>query len=286
MNKVNIARLLISCQDKKGIVAQITNFLFQEKCNIIQSDQYSTDYQNGIFFMRIEFAIEQKDFDKKFFEANFLKIAKLLKMTYSLTYANIYKKTAIFVSKYTHCLLDLLWQWKNQELDMDLKLIISNHNDASNIAKEFNLPFFYLPVSPENKISQEKEMLKILKKFKIDFIVLARYMQILSNDFIKHYPQKIINIHHSFLPAFAGAKPYHKAFARGVKIIGATAHYATKDLDEGPIIEQDVIRVSHKESLNDLEKNGKEIERSVLTRAVKWHLEDRVITYKNKTIVF
>jgi len=284
MKNNKIAKLLICCRDRKGIVAKVSNFLFKNGANIIQSDQYTTDYQNGHFFMRIEFDQTNLSISKQIFEKKFSLIAENLEIKWSLYEGKKKKRMAIFVSKEGHCLFDLLWRWKSGELDVDIPVIISNHNDLKLLAEDFNITYHHFNISKENKEDQEKEILKHL--YNIDFIVLARYMQILSAKFINHYPSKIINIHHSFLPAFAGAKPYEKAYQRGVKLIGATAHYATTNLDEGPIIEQDVLRVTHKDNPSDLKHKGQDIEKAVLAKAVKWHLEDRIIVHNNKTIVF
>ncbi|MFH1428648.1 MAG: formyltetrahydrofolate deformylase [Candidatus Margulisiibacteriota bacterium] len=281
----NIARLLISCADQKGIVAVLSNFIFEHGGNIIQSDQHSTNYQNGQFFMRLEFSLENFDLSPEEFGSNFQPIADRFHMYWQINYTNKIKRIGFFVSKEFHCLIDLLWRWKSGELSMDIPFLISNHSDAEKIANDFEIDFYHFPVNKNDKPEQENKVLDLIKG-KADFLVLARYMQILSKNFIEHYQHKIINIHHSFLPAFAGAKPYQQAQKRGVKIIGATAHYATCELDQGPIIEQDIIRVSHKDSLNELQQKGHDIERTVLARAVKWQIEDRIIVYKNKTIVF
>ena len=281
----NLARLLISCPDQPGIVAKVSNFIYEHGANIVQSDQYSTDFQNGQFFMRIEYSLDNTGLDAERFCIEFNKLALEFKMNWVVTYSNSIKKMALFVSKETHCILDLLWRWKAGELCVEIPYIISNHVETKAIADEFEIPFHHYPIFKENKIEQEQAILNLINN-NVDFVVLARYMQILSERFISEYKNKIINIHHSFLPAFAGAKPYLKAKERGVKIIGATAHYATSELDEGPIIDQNVIRVSHKDSVSDLKQKGRDIERTVLSRAVRWHVEDRIIVLGNKTIVF
>ncbi|MFC1478511.1 formyltetrahydrofolate deformylase [Candidatus Margulisiibacteriota bacterium] len=281
----NTARLLISCPDQKGIVAVLSNFIFEHGGNIIQSDQHSTDYQNGQFFMRLDFSLENFDLSPEEFKTSFQAIADRFHMYWQINYTSNAKRIGFFVSKEFHCLLDLLWRWKSGEICMEVPFIISNHPDAEKIAKDFDIDFYHFPVTKDNKAEQEEKILELIKG-KADFLVLARYMQILSGKFIDEYRNKIVNIHHSFLPAFAGAKPYQQAQERGVKIIGATAHYATEDLDQGPIIEQDIIRVSHKDSLAELQQKGRDIERTVLARAIKWQVEDRIIVYKNKTIVF
>ncbi|MFC1596188.1 formyltetrahydrofolate deformylase [Candidatus Margulisiibacteriota bacterium] len=281
----NPAHLLISCPDQKGIVAKVSNFIFEHGGNIIQSDQHSTDYQNGRFFMRLEFSPDNFDLSPEAFHTEFSKLARQFQMDWEINYTKDIKRMALFASQETHCILDLLWRWKAGELPVDIPCIISNHETMKEVADDFNLPFHHFHITKENKSEQESKILEILQG-QVDFIVLARYMQILSDSFVDQYPHKIINIHHSFLPAFAGAKPYRQAMDRGVKIIGATAHYATAVLDEGPIIEQDVIRVSHRDHLSELQAKGKDIERTVLHRAVKWHVENRVIVDGNKTIVF
>lgn len=282
----NRARLLISCPDKPGIVSSVSNFLFHHGANIVQSDQYTTDPIGGMFFMRIEFDVQ--DFDTSFpsIESNFRQVAEMFQIDWRLESAKRIKKMAIFVSKEDHCLLELLWKWRSGELAVDIPLVISNHPDLQEITESFGIPYYHIPVTKETKQEAEQEAIRLLKEHEIDFIVLARYMQILSPAFVEQFPNKIINIHHSFLPAFIGANPYAKAFQRGVKLIGATAHYVTNDLDEGPIIEQDVLRVDHSYSIEDLKIAGRNIERSTLYRAVQWHNEDRIIVYDNKTIVF
>ena len=281
----NTAHLLICCPDQKGIVAAVSNFLFEHGGNIIQSDQHSNSINNGRFFMRVEFLLDEFDLDEASFHVHFAKIANKFQIISRLSFADHKKRMALFVSKETHCLQDLLWRWRAGELQVEIPFIISNHEDNRSIADEFQIPFQHFVILPDTKAQQEKNILSFLDG-KIDFIVLARYMQVLSDGFINQYPGKIINIHHSFLPAFAGAKPYQQAQERGVKIIGATAHYATTDLDEGPIIEQNVIRVSHRDGLTELKQKGRDIERAVLFNAVKWHIEDRIIVDGNKTIVF
>lgn len=281
----NQARLLISCPDRPGIVAAVSTFLFESGANIIQSDQHSTDPDDGMFFMRIEF--ELPDLERRFdrLTAHFSEVATRFSMEWSLTRASHLKRTAIFVSRMGHCLNELLWQWSTGTLPIDISLVISNHPDLKEQVESFGLPFHDLPVTPETKAEQEQAALELLDD-RIDLIVLARYMQVLSHDFIQRYPNRIINIHHSFLPAFIGGKPYERAYERGVKIIGATAHYATEELDGGPIIEQDVQRVDHRDSISALKRIGQNIERVVLARAVHWHAEDRILVHENKTIVF
>lgn len=279
------ACLLICCPDKPGIVAGVSQFLYQSGANILDASQHSTDPHEGLFFMRMEFLLP--NLDKTLLEKAFQEqVATPLKMDWTIDYSDRRKKMAVMVSAYDHCLLDLLWRWKSGELQVDIPLVISNHRTLEKEVTNFDIPFYHIPVTAANKAEQEAKAIQLLQDHQVDFTVLARYMQILSAGFVKHFPQRIINIHHSFLPAFAGAKPYQHAYTRGVKLIGATAHYVTDELDEGPIIEQDVARVSHKHTVEDLVMLGRDIERQVLTRAVKAHVDDRVILHGNKTIVF
>lgn len=283
----NTATLLISCPDKTGIIASVSQFLFSHGANILDSSQHTTDPENGLFFMRLVFHLEGLDLSHSQFENAFEKVLAIpFEMKWKIHYADTKQRMAIMISKYDHCLMELLWKWKSNELDADLPLIISNHNDLAETVSNFNIPFHVFEVTKANKLTVEEEMLALLAEHQVDFIVLARYMQILSPNFVSAYRHNIINIHHSFLPAFVGANPYRNAYQRGVKLIGATAHYVTNDLDEGPIIEQDVARVSHKEEVPDLMRIGRDIERTVLAKAVQAHLQNRVIVYKNKTIVF
>ena len=283
------ARLLISCPDRPGIVAAVSQFLYAHGANILDAAQHSTDPTaptGGEFFMRMVFYLEDLDVTRPQFERAFAEVvAKPFSMSWRVAYADQTKRMAVLVSKYDHCLLELLWRTRSGEFDVDIPMIISNHDTLRETAESFGLSFHHLPVTKETKAEQEAQMIALLDD-KVDFIVLARYMQILSPEFIAHFPNHIINIHHSFLPAFVGANPYKHAYQRGVKLIGATAHYVTDDLDEGPIIEQDVARVSHRESVQDLVRVGREIERTVLARAVAAHLEDRVLVFGNKTVVF
>lgn len=280
------ARLLISCHDRPGIVSAVSTFLFEHDANIVQSDQYSTDPSGGMFFMRVEFDLF--DNENKFFEVkeDFSQIAKKFEMSWSMDLASRKKKMAIFVSKEDHCLMELLWKWRSGELFVDIPLVISNHPTLQHTVESYGIPYYHIPVTPETKQEAEQQAIDLLQKYEVDFIVLARYMQILSPNFVGTFPQRIINIHHSFLPAFIGANPYAKAFQRGVKLIGATAHYVTNDLDEGPIIEQDVLRVNHRYTTSDLRVAGRHIERIALARAVEWHIEDRIIVHGNKTVIF
>lgn len=278
------ARMLISCEDRAGIVAAVSNFLFAQGANIVQSDQYTTDPETGRFFMRIEFDLVNLADRLESLKDAFWPVAENYGMEWSLVEAKKRKKVAIFVSKEDHCLLELLWRWKSGELHADISVVVSNHPDMKETVESFGIPYRHIPVTKENKARAEEEQLAAAQD--VDLIILARYMQILSPRFLDDYAMRIINIHHSFLPAFVGAKPYEQAYRRGVKLIGATAHYVTEELDAGPIIEQDVQRVSHQEDVETLKQLGRQVERTVLARAVGWHLEDRVLVYGNKTIVF
>lgn len=280
-------RLLICCPDGPGIVAGVSQFLFSHGANILDASQHSTDPREGLFFMRMVFHLENTGMSREELEQAFReKVALPRQMEWRIDYTDHRKKMAIMVSRYDHCLVELLWRWRNGELAVDIPLVISNHDHLHKTVADFGIPFYYLPVTAANKAAQEQEAISLLQRHQTDFIVLARYMQILSPGFVSMFPGRIINIHHSFLPAFAGARPYLNAYTRGVKLIGATAHYVTDDLDEGPIIEQDVARVSHRHAVDDLVLLGQDIERQVLTRSVKAHIEERVIVHGNKTIVF
>jgi formyltetrahydrofolate deformylase len=272
----NSATLLITCPDTKGIVAAIADFLYQHNANILHADQHQ-DAENSLFLMRVEWDLKDFSLDEASFAEAFQGIAKLSKDKLRM---------AIMVSQYDHCLADLLHRYKNNELQCEIPLIISNHLDAQKLAEFYGIPFFHIPVEKDKKKEAEAEQFALFDKFQVDFIVLARYMQILSEDFVKRYPQRIINIHHSFLPAFIGARPYHRAFERGVKLIGATSHYVTEVLDEGPIIEQDIDRISHRDQVEDLIQKGRDLERIVLSKAVRWHIENRILIYSNKTVIF
>lgn len=278
--------LLMHCPDKKGIIAAVTNFINQKNGNIVYIDQY-VDRVQGAFFMRVEV---EGVFDLPSFERFKLDFQKELgihfEMQCSFYLADLLPKMAVFVSKYDHCLYDILAQQRSGKLACTIPFIISNHNDLASIAEQFSIPFYHIPVTKNSKEKAELKQLELLQKYEVNCIVLARYMQILSSRIIDVYPSKIINIHHSFLPAFPGAKPYHSAFQRGVKIIGATSHYVTEELDAGPIIEQDIIRVSHSHEVKDFISKGQELERVVLLRALKLHCERKIMTYNNKTIVF
>lgn len=281
----NRARLLISCPDQPGIVASVSRFLYEHGANIITSDQHSTDPRGGNFFMRIEFDLPELDRREEELKRDFEEIARHYQMEWRMTLANRLKRMAIFVSKQDHCLLELLWQWRAGDFVSDIAMVISNHPDLRDIVEQWNIPFYHIPVDRDNKPAAERAQFELMEG-KVDLVVLARYMQILSAEFVEKYRNNIINIHHSFLPAFVGAKPYERAYERGVKLIGATSHYVTEDLDEGPIIEQDVQRVDHRYNAADLKRVGRYVERTVLARAVKWHLEDRIIVHGNKTVVF
>lgn len=278
--------ILINCSDKSGIVSSVTNFIHQNQGNIVYLDQH-VDKSANIFFMRLESDFIEQDFDIDVFKTSFnSNISSLYNMEWSVHIEGQKPKMAIFVSKYNHCLYDLLSRFNSGELDVDIPFILSNHPDLEYIAKQFNIPYFHIPFSKYNKQEAELQQLELLQNFKVDFIVLARYMQIVSANLIDKYPNKIINIHHSFLPAFAGAKPYHAAFARGVKIIGATCHYVTEELDAGPIIEQDVTTVSHTHSISDFISKGRDLEKIVLSRGVKLHIMRKTMVYNNKTVIF
>lgn len=277
--------MVVTCPDQPGIVAAISQFLFAEGANIVQSDQYSTDPWGGQFFMRVEFDLPGLAARHDALKRAFTGVAARFDMRWELKRAEPRPRMAILVSREEHCLLDLLWRWQAGELPVDIPMVISNHPHLADRVKPFGVPYYHLPIEPGGKQRQEQQMLALLRG-RVDFVVLARYMQILSSEFLEEFPYRVINIHHSFLPAFAGARPYHRAYERGVKLIGATAHYATEELDEGPIIEQDVIRVDHRDDPESLRRKGRDIERLVLAQAVKLHAEDRVIVFGNKTIVF
>ncbi|HAN56021.1 MAG TPA: formyltetrahydrofolate deformylase [Betaproteobacteria bacterium] len=285
MTAQNTAILLISCPDQKGLVAAIADFLYQHDANILHADQHQ-DAELKLFLMRVEWDLAGFTLDLSDFELAFAPIAQRFDMQWRLARSAYRPKMAIFVSRYDHCLADLLYRYQSGELHCDIPLILSNHHDMQWLAEAYKVPFQYVEVTKDDKIEAEKTQLALLRHHHVDFIVLARYMQVLSADFIRHYPNRIINIHHSFLPAFHGARPYHRAFERGVKLIGATSHYVTEILDDGPIIEQDVARISHRDALDDLIRRGADLEKIVLSRAVRWHSENRVLLYANKTVVF
>ena len=283
----NSAILLISCPDAKGEVATIADFVYRHNGNILHADEHA-DEESGLFLMRVEF--DPKDFDidltDKDFAKHFSPIADRFRMNWRLAQSAHRPRMIILVSKYDHCLVDLLYRHQSGELACEIPLIISNHPDNQPIADFYKIPYTVVSTTKDNKRQAEEQIHSLIKEHNADFMVLARYMQILSNDFVNCYPQCIINIHHSFLPAFIGARPYHQAFERGVKLIGATSHYVTEVLDDGPIIEQDVVRVSHRDNVEDLIRKGRDLEKVVLSRAVRWHVENRVLLYGNKTVVF
>ena len=278
--------LLINCEDKQGIIAAVTNFIHSQEGNIVYIDQH-VDREDEMFFMRLECEFLSDAFNVSLLKNNFEEIvATKFIMNWKMFDTDKKPKMAIFVSKYDHCLYDILSRCSSGELEVEIPLIISNHPDLERIAKGFEIPYYHIPVTKETKEIAENNQLELLKQFEVDFIVLARYMQILSSKLIEEYPNRIINIHHSFLPAFPGAKPYHSAYKRGVKIIGATSHYVTEDLDEGPIIEQDITRVSHTHTIKDFILKGKDLEKIVLSRAINLHTKRKVMVFNNKTVVF
>lgn len=281
----NEAIFLIATEDRKGLLSIISSFFYEHKFNIIKCQQYS-DLVDNKYFMRIRIDLADMTITRQHLEQSFAGLAKELNLDYTVNYTADVKKVAIMVSKTSHCLYDLLMHHSECELDCDIPLIISNHPDLELVADRFQIPYYCFPMLPGKKAEQEAQVLELLKKHHIDLVVMARYMQVLSDDFISLYPNRIINIHHAFLPAFQGGNPYQRAWERGVKMIGATAHYATADLDEGPIIEQDVERINHENTPEELKNIGKDIERRVLTRAVTAHLEHRIITAGRRTIVF
>jgi formyltetrahydrofolate deformylase len=277
-------RLLISCPDKKGLIAAISSFIAAHDGNILFADQYVSE--SGVFFMRLEIEGGGFGLGREEFPSAFAPLARRHELEWRVSYTDTPKRMAILVSRYDHCLIDLLWRWAGGELDAEIPLVISNHPDLATRVENYGIPFYHLPVTKETKGEQESEVLKLLSESGVDLVVLARYMQILTPEFVSSYPSGIVNIHHSFLPAFAGADPYRRAYDRGVKTIGATAHYVTEELDAGPIIHQDVAHVTHRDTVEDLVLLGREVERRVLARAVRWHLEDRVLVDSNRTVVF
>ena len=280
------AKLLLHCPDKPGILAEVTDFITVNKGNIIYLDQY-VDHVENIFFMRIEWELKAFLVPQEKIEDYFRTLyGQKYEMDFRLYFSDVKPRMAIFVSKMSHCLFDMLARYTAGEWNVEIPLIISNHPDLQHVAERFGIPFYLFPITKETKEEQERKEMELLAKHKITFIVLARYMQVISEQMINAYPNKIINIHHSFLPAFVGAKPYHAAFQRGVKIIGATSHYVTTELDAGPIIEQDVVRITHKDSIEDLVNKGKDLEKIVLSRAVQKHIERKILAYKNKTVIF
>ncbi|HEX5513914.1 MAG TPA: formyltetrahydrofolate deformylase [Gammaproteobacteria bacterium] len=280
------AILLIHCHDRRGLVSAITDFIFRNDGNIVYLDQH-VDAQKEVFFMRVEweldgFAIPAEQIASRFKEA----LADRFEMNWALHFSDEVPRMALFVSRLSHCLFDILARWQSGEWQVEVPLIISNHEDLRPVAERFGIPYYCLPITPENKLEQEARQIALLQEHRVDFVVLARYMQILSPGFIDRYPERIINIHHSFLPAFAGAKPYHAAHERGVKIIGATSHYVTSELDAGPIIAQDVTEVTHRDSVDDLVRKGRDLEKLVLARAVWNHMQRKVLCYDNRTVIF
>jgi formyltetrahydrofolate deformylase len=279
------ATLLISCHDQRGLVASVSDFLFRNDGNIIHADQH-TDNEESVFLQRVEFELAGFKIGRDDVATAFAPIAEKFGMSWSLRFSDYVPRVAIFASKLPHCLYDLLARWRMGEFRASIPLIVSNHDDLRPIAQQFDIKFEHLPVTPDTKAAQEARAVELLQAADVDLVVLARYMQVLGPDIVATFEKRIINIHHSFLPAFAGARPYHNAHERGVKIIGATAHYVTPELDQGPIIEQDVVRVSHRDSVADLIRKGRDLEKTVLARAVDLHLRNRVVVYGNKTVVF
>lgn len=285
------AVLLLECPDRKGLVAAIMNFLVAEyDANILHAGQHQ-DAELGRFFMRVEFEcsedlLHERVFQKHFFHDRFIRIASEYQMRWQLAEFAMPLRICLFVSQHLHCLADLLQRYQAGELHCEIPLIVSNHPDGERLANFYGIPFHHLPFDGDNKLSVETEQMRLLHEHRIDLVVLARYMQILSAGFVEQWKTRIINVHHSFLPAFVGSRPYHAAFQRGVKLIGATSHYVTADLDEGPIIEQDVMRVTQGDTIPDLIRKGRDLERVVLSRAVRWHLEHRILHYENKTVIF
>ena len=288
------AVLLIDCPDRKGLVARVAGLLYEHGANILHADQHQ-DHDLGLFFMRVEWGLGGNGssdstpglaFDLPKFEREFAKLATELHMRWKLNVRGQRSRLALFCSQYLHCVADLLHRWRTGELGCEIPVIVSNHRAVENLAGFYGIPFEYMPVAAETRDETESHQLTLLEQHKIDLVVLARYMQILSPGFVARYPAAIINVHHSFLPAFTGARPYHAAHARGVKLIGATSHYVTDVLDDGPIIEQDVARISHRDQVDDLIARGRDLERLVLSRAVRWHVDRRILCYSNKTVVF
>lgn len=283
---MDTATLIIQCPDQKGIVSKVSGFLLDYRGNILEVDQH-VDKELNVFFMRAAwelngFGLSKEEIAREFDE----QVARGLDMKFELYFSDRKPKMAIMVSKLSHCLFDILSRYYSGQFQVEIPLVISNHRDLKRVVEAFRIPFHYIPVTKDNKIEAEKDQLQLLQNAEVDFIVLARYMQVLSGDFILEYTNKIINIHHSFLPAFVGARPYHAAYERGVKIIGATAHYVTEELDAGPIIEQEVARVRHHNSAADLVQIGQDVEKVVLSKAIKYHLERKVLAYRNKTVIF
>jgi formyltetrahydrofolate deformylase len=291
------AVLLIDCPDRKGLVARVSGLLYELGANILHADQHQ-DHEQGLFFMRVEWALNghaegsashepgSATFDLDGFKAVFAPLAEELGMRWKLSAGAQQPRVALFCSQYLHCMADLLHRWRTGELHCEIPLIVSNHRAVENLAEFYGIPFEYVPVTAQTRAEAEARQLELLARHGVELVVLARYMQILSPTFVERYPKAVINVHHSFLPAFTGAKPYHAAHARGVKLIGATSHYVTEVLDDGPIIEQDVARISHRDQVEDLVERGRDLERMVLSRAVRWHLDRRILCYGNKTVIF
>ncbi len=279
-------RLLIDCPDHRGVVAAVANFIALHNGNIIAADQHVSEAPGSRFFMRMEIETERFGLGRDEFEAAFSPMARQHGMAWTVRYPDRPLRMGILVSKYAHCLLDLLWRWESGELQAEIPMVISNHADLAGKVEAHGIPYHHLPATKETKDEQEKQVLKLLAEHRVDFVVLARYMQILSAEFLEAIGRPVINIHHSFLPAFIGASPYHQAYTRGVKIIGATAHYVTAELDAGPIIHQDVAHISHRDGIDDMIRIGREVERRVLAQAVRWHIEDRVLMDGVRTVVF
>jgi formyltetrahydrofolate deformylase len=284
MSRSNVARLVVSCRDREGIIATLSEALRDVGANIITSDQFSSDPYGGSFSLRMEFYVPDPDERLAALETRLAAIGSEFELDYKLVDAKRRKRVALFVSRYDHCLLDLLWRWRRNELDMDVIAVVSNHPDLQEEVARFGVPYHHIPVTKDTKAEAEQAQIDLLAG-EVELVIMARYMQVLSADFLERIGCPVINIHHSFLPAFAGAGPYQRAHDRGVKLIGATAHYATEDLDEGPIIEQDVVRVNHRHDAATLERIGADVERLVLARAVIWHLADRVLLQGHRTIV-
>jgi formyltetrahydrofolate deformylase len=283
--KKNTAILLIDCPDRKGIVSAVSEFLYRHGANILHADQHQ-DAERQLFLMRVEWDLTGFDLDLAECARQLEPLAQRFAMHWRLEQSARPHRLALFVSKYDHCLVDLLYRHQSGELACDIPLIISNHPDAERWADFYRIRFIHIPIDKHDRTAAEKRQLALLRENDVHLVVLARYMQILTPAFVAHYPQRIINVHHSFLPAFSGARPYHRAFERGVKLIGATSHYVTEGLDEGPIIEQDVVRVSHRDGLDDMIEKGRDLEKAVLSRAVRWHIDHRILEYAGKTVIF
>jgi len=285
MHSKPTAVLFINCPDQRGLVARVADFVFANNGNIVHSDHH-TDGETGLFLMRVEWELEGMRIGRDQIADALAPLARSLNLRWEIHFSDRPKRMAIFVSKFSHCLYDLLWRSSAGELPGEIVMIVGNHEDLAPVAERFGVPFHVFPVTRENKTQQEAREIELLEQNQIDLVVLARYMQVLSGNLVSRYPNRIINIHHSFLPAFVGSRPYHQAHERGVKLIGATSHYVTEQLDEGPIIEQDVTRISHRDSVDDLVRKGRDLERVVLARAVRLHLENRILPYGRKTVVF